>query len=808
MHGLLGDLRYALRALRNRPVFAAVAILTLALGIGANTAIFSILYAVLIRPLPYTNPDHLVVLRARTPSLDVMSLSVPDFLDWRSSNDVFAAMSAYRADAFNLTDAGEPERVMGGMVSADILTTLGVAPVVGRGFVPDDDQSGAAPVVMLGEGYWERRFGGDAGVVGRVLVLDGRPHTVVGVMPQAFALLPRVDVLVPIGPWMAPRLDERGNHPAIWAVARLRPGVGIEEAKAGMATVTSRLAEAFPATNRGVTATLTPLHESVVADVRPTLLLLFGAVAFVLLIACVNVANLLLTRATVRRREMALRGALGAGRWQQVRQLLVESVLIAVLGGAVGALIGVWGLDALLWLIPAAVPGADRVGVDLAALAFTFALSVGTGVLFGLVPAFQLSGFAPVEALKQGGSRSGVGGTSTVRNALVVAEMALALVLLVGAGLMLRSLARVSASDPGFDPASVTAARLSLPETSYADGGRMSRFFGSLLDRLEETPGIQSAGIANGLPLRGAPEAWLWAADRPLPQPDETAYGVFFAVSPGYLETMGIPILRGRAFTDRDTRDTSLVCVVDERLAERFFGDADPVGRRMILGPDAPPFEIVGVARSIKQYSLDGEPAVPYQLYIAYRQIPDEFLTGVLRRADLVVRSAGDRLPVQAIREAVRGIDPDLPLYGVTTMEELIRQSTALRQFNTSLLAIFAAIALLLAGVGLYGVVGYIVSLRTPEIGVRVALGASTLDVLRLIMGHGLALGVAGVLVGAGATAAVTGVLTSMLFGVSRFDPVTFAIVALLLLAVTLAACYIPARRASRIDPVTALRTE
>ncbi len=805
MNGVQQDVRHAARALWHSPAFAGIAVLTLALGIGANTAIFSVVNAVLLRPLPYAASEELVMLRERSPAIDVMSLSVPDFLAWRDQNQVFAQMSVHRGESFNLTGAGEPERLSGRMVSANLLSTLGIAPQLGRGFSLDDDAPGAAAVAMLSHGFWQRRFGGDAGIIGRTLTLGAQPHTVVGVMPESFRLFGQVDLLVAIGPWMSGREEERGMHPGLWGIARLRPGVTLAQAIADMDAVTRRLGQEFP-TNEGVTARVTLLEDDLVASVRPALLVIFSAVAFVLLIACVNVANLCLTRATTRQREMALRAALGAGRWQLVRQLLSESVLLAILGGAVGILLAAWGLDLLLTLVPETIPRSAEVRIDPMALGFTLALSVATGVMFGMVPAFQASRSNVADTLKEGGGRTTAVGTPTVRNLLVVAEVSLALVLLVGAGLMLRSFARVSGLDPGFDPRDVLAARIALPDARYADGSRIAGFYDELVERVRALPGVTTAAISSGLPLRSGSENWIWPADRPLPNSDEFVLGVFYSVSPGYLGTLRIPLLRGRDFSDRDTSDTPAVCIVDERLAAQFFPGEDAVGKRMLLGPETPPLEIVGVVPNVKHYSLDGDPAVPFQFYMPYRQIPEPFMSVALRRMELVVRGDQSDALTPAVRRVVRGIDPDLPLYGVTTMTELVDRSTELRQFNTTLLAVFAGVAMLLAAVGLYGVIGHGVSQRTHEIGVRIALGATTKDVLGLVMRHGLLLGAIGVAAGSAGAMAVTGILASLLYGVSPLDPATFIVVALLLIGVAAVACYLPARRAIRLNPVAALR--
>ena len=538
------------------------------------------------------------------------------------------------------------------------------------------------------------------------------------------------------------------------------------------------------------------------------MLVLFGAVGFVLLIACVNVANLLLARASTRQREMALRTALGAERWQLVRQLLSESVLLALLGGVFGVLLAAWGLDLLLAIAPDAIPRSEGVGVDPLAVSFTVLLSIGTGVMFGLVPSLQLTRSDFGSVLKEGGGRSTQAGGPLVRNLLVVAEMALALVLLVGAGLMLRSFAQEASVETGFDERGVVVAQIALPASTYSDSSRITAFYDEVLRRLESTPGVDLAAAASGIPLLGASENFVWPAGRPMPEPDEPALWVFYAVSPGYLETMGIPLLGGRDFTDRDVLDSPRVAMIDERLAERFFPGEEPLGQRIVLGPDMPSLEVVGVVRNVKHYSLDGKPAAPYQFYMPYRQIPDPFLAVLARRMSVVVRGEQTDAIAPAIRQVVGGLDRELPISGLTTMEELLSGSTALRRFNTALLVLFAAVAVVLAGVGLYGVIGYGVSQRTREIGIRVALGASTTDVLRLVMSHGMALGIAGVVAGAAGSLAMTGVLAGLLFGVSRFDPMTFFAVSGLLLSVVLAACYVQARRALRMNPVAALRAE
>jgi putative ABC transport system permease protein len=811
MGTILQDIRYALRMLLKNPGFTFVAVLALALGIGANTAIFSVVNAVLLRPLPFKEPDRLVILWEKKATKD-SSVAYPNFLDWRDGNTVFEGMTVFRRDSFNLTGAGEPERLAGRLVSGNFFETLGVQPFAGRNFVPEDDQPGSTPTVVLGYGFWQRRFGGDAGIVNQQITLNDKSYTVVGITPADFRFSSDTDIYVPIGLSVAevPFYKERGSHPGLSVTARLKPGVTMEAARAELDTIMARLGQQYPETNKDRRVHIESLYENTVRDVRPALLVLLGAVSFVLLIACANVANLLLARSAARQKELGIRTALGASRWRIMRQLLTESLLLGLCGGMLGLLLALWGTDLLIAAAPEGVPRLADARIDLRVLGFTLGMAVLTGLVFGLAPALQASKTDLNESLKET-ERGSTGRRQGLRGALVVSEVALALVLLIGAGLMVKSLWQLQRIETGFDPNHVLALQLSLKGDSGSDPQKVQNFITQVEGRVKSLRGVEALAFTNGLPFAGAAEQGFQIVGRPLPGDDPTPYSaVRYTTSPDYLQALGIGLRRGRYFTAQDRLDSTPVVVIDETLARKYFADEEPLGQRLQLGQKGtPPYEIVGVVGHVKHYGLDGEVPVEPQFYFALAQIPAERMGFIANGISVLVRT---RVEPQSLAGAVRGqilaVEPNQPVYNVRTMKEVVAESVASRRFSMFLLLVFALVALVLAAVGIYGVMAYSVTQRTHEIGIRMALGAQAADVLRMILGQGLLLILVGIAVGLLAAFALTRVLASLLYGVSATDPLTFAAISLLLMTVALLACYIPARRATKVDPMVALRYE
>jgi len=800
------DLRYGARTLTRTPGFTLIAVITLALGIGANTAIFSVVNAVLLRPFPYESPERLLILEESVSGGAAGGVSYPNFADWRAQNTLFESMAAVRPnESFNFTGAGEPERLQGRVVSAGFFSTLGIKPFPGRDFLAEEDRPGATPAVILSHGFWQRRFGADAGVIGKQLTLNNQSYTVVGVTPADFQYGPEADVTVPIG-LQAERFRLRGKDPGVGVVARLKPGVSQQQAETELSLVAAHLEQQYPESNTGRRVVLTPLHESFVGDVRQPLLILLGAVGLVLLIACANVANLLLVRSSARRKEMAVRVALGAGRVRIVRQLLTESVLLAALGAALGVLLAFWGTSLIISQVPDGIPRLDEARVDAPVLVFTLAVSLLTGLLFGLAPALQASRPNLTEGLKEG-ERGSSGRRQRLRAVLVVCEIALTLALLAGAGLLIQSFRRVLQVDPGFDARNLLTMQLSV---NNADGRQVSNFFEQLQGEVRGLPGVRSVAVSNGLPLGVANQPPFVVEGRPRPEPGKEPAGIRYTVSPDYFRTLGIELLRGRVFNAQDTPDTQPVVIIDEVLARQHFPDEDPVGKRMAQAlPDAPSLEIVGVVRHVEHESLDGQAPARAQFYLNFRQIPPERLPTQVRRINLLVRTEVDASSLApAVRGQVAALNKDQAVFNVRTMEQIVAQSVAPRRFSMLLLAVFAAVALVLAGVGIYGMMSYAVAQRTREIGVRMALGAKVSDVLKLVVGQGMKLVLVGVALGLVASVALTQTIKSLLYGVSATDPATFAAIATLLAVVALLACYVPARRATRVSPMVALRGE
>jgi len=816
MHDILQDLKYALRQLRRSPGFTAVAILTLALGIGANTAIFSVINGVLLNPLPFPQPSQLVAIHENKPNFEGGSISYLNFRDWQKDNRTFSAMAVARPNAFSLTGIGEAEQVNGEFVSSGFFPLLGVQPVMGRNFAPDEDQIGGPPLALVSEGFWTRKLGSEPDVLGKSLTLDGRQYAIVGVIPASFHLLiPSFRdsaVYVPIGQWNNNLLTNRGAGLGIHGIGRLKPGITLEQARADMDTVTRNLAVAYPGPDKGISAKLVALKAQMIGQARPFLLVLLAAVAFVLLIACVNVANLLLARSTARAREFAIRMAMGAGQARLLRQLLTESLLLAVAGGALGLLVARWGTRATLGVLPAALPRAEEIGLDSRVLIFTMGISLLVGILFGLAPALKARQPNLQETLKEGG-RSASGARHRVQDVFVVAEMALALVLLIGAGLMIRSLTRLWSVDPGFNPQNVLSFGMSLPPSMMnAKPDAIRAAFRELDRKLAATPGVQAASLTWGaVPMSGDDEWMFWIDGQPKPASNnDMLWTIDYIVGPDYLKTMGIPLQRGRFFSEQDDEHSQPVAVVDDVFARKYFPGQDPIGRRLNFNNGAPA-EIVGIVGHVKQWGLDVDDShsLRAQVYVPCMQMPDGFVANAPSGSGVLVRADGT-VPTAAVFASIRRMSEQMSgqqvIFGEQTMDEIIADSLAARRFLMIMLGTFAALALLLSSVGIYGVISYLVARRTQEIGIRMALGADRTDVARLVLRDGMTLAAIGVGIGVVGAFAVTRLMAKWLFGVSATDPVTFLCISVLLLFVATVACYLPARRAMKVDPMIALR--
>jgi putative ABC transport system permease protein len=807
------DIRYGMRMLLKAPSFSIVATIALALGIGANTAIFSVVNAVLLRPLPFASSEGLMMVweTDETRGYTRGSASYPNFVDWREQNHVFEKMASYHTNDFIMTGRGESTRLQGAVVNADLFPLLGVAPVIGRGFLPDEDKPGeSGRVVLLSQEIFQKRFNSDPNVVNQSMVLDGKNYTIVGVMPQAFQFPVQND---PVELWTTVALDREGKEPItdergahyMNVIARLKPGVSKEQAQAEMTSISARLEQQYPDKDLHKSSRVEPALEALVSDIRPALLILLGAVGCVLLIACANVANLLLARAMTRHKEMAIRSALGASRMRVVRQLLTESVLLSLAGGALGLVLAVWWSDLLVTLGKENIPRALQVGLDWRVLGFTLAVSVLTGVIFGLVPAIHSSKTELTESLKEGGRGSGEGARrNRVRGVLVVSELAIAVVLLVGAGLLIQSLWRLRQVSPGFDSQNLLTFVVGIPEVKYPTE-KQAQFYRDLVTRIESLPGVRSASSVIPLPLSGDLFRISFETEgRPVAKGDQPSAD-FFAIGDGYFKTLGVSILKGRDFNDRDGEKAPGVIIVNQAFARKFFPNEDPVGKRIKPGistnENKPDWrEIVGVVSDVRNRNLSSQLREGY--FVPAAQIPFNQMT-------MVVRSTSDpRSLITAVQHEVNSMDRELPVFSVKTMEQHISATVAAPRFNTTLLVIFAAVALILTIVGLYGVMSYSVALRTNEIGLRMALGAQTRDVLRLIVSQGFKLVILGLAIGLVGAFALMRVISSLLFGVTTKDPLTFVGVAVLLAFVALLACYIPARRAARVDPMEALRYE
>jgi len=801
MKTLWQDARYGLRMLMKNPGFTLTAVITLALGIGATSVIFSFVNGILLRPLPYRDSDRLVLLDETAPKRGIASMGVsyPDFLDWREQNRVFTGVAAYNGGVdYTLSGSGEPEELTCAWVSYNTFEVLGVAPILGRTFTIEEERWKNGLVVILSHGLWARRFDAKPDVIGRTIALNNRSHTVIGVMPPGFKFPAVADLWVP----MPPVVGERTDHG--WsAIARLKPGVTIEQAQSEMTAVARHIEEQNPVTNEGLGVKLIPLREGLAGGYRKALLILMGVVGLVLLIACVNVANLLLARASARAKEVAIRTAMGAGRWRIFRQLLTESLVLGVMGGALGLMLAFWGLDLLLAAIPIDLPFWMKFELDGRVLGFTAGVTLLTALIFGAAPALQVSKVDLNEALKEGGrSSSGAERHQTLRS-LVVAEVALSLVLLIGAGLMMRSFMRLQHTSLGFNPENLLTLSLNVPMAKYDRMEKFYAFYKELLERIRAMPGVDAAGAVSNLPLGGGSwEDSLTVEGYPALSVGQAQMINFTVITPNYFRAMGIPLLIGRDFNDADTGASTNVTIIDERLAREYWPNESPIGKRVRFGPPedkAPWYTIVGVVGAVKNESLNLTRRKT--VYIANAQYP-------LDDMSLAIRAMNPENLAPAIQRQVKAMDPDLPIINMRTLNEVVSRSVWQPRLYAILFGVFAAVALALASVGLYGVMAYSVSERSREIGIRMALGAQQRDVLKLVVAQGMTLTLIGIGVGLAAALALTRLMRSLLFEVSVTDPLTFAGLAALLSVVALLACYLPARRATKVDPMVSLKCE
>ena len=817
MANLLQDVRYGIRRLLKQPIITIVAIISLGLGIGVNTSIFSVVNAVLLRPLPYQDSERLMfVWETNSQAIAALmgiqnhnQVAPANFLDWTTQNTSFDGMAGIRFLSFNLTGDDRPERIPGAIVTQNFFSLLGVKPAVGRTFLPEDAQPERQRVVVLSTGLWQRRFGGDQNVIGRQLNLNNESFSVIGVMPAEFQypenaelwVLSRLAVPEAPGAANANLLTNRQAH-YLLVLGRLKQGVTIQQAQADMTKISANLQSQFPETNAEAGARVVSMHEEIVGDIKPALKILLAVVAFVLLIACANIANLLLARASSLSKEIAVRVALGASRVRIIRQLLTESTLLALAGGVLGLLLAYEGIQMLVALNPGDIPRVKEINLDFNVLGWTILLSVLTGVLSGLAPALQVSRPNLNETLQEGGRGADPGAARhRVRNLLVILEVAVSLVLLTGAGLLIKSFINLQRVNPGFNPENVLTMRVSLPAYKYPAPDQKKTFTTELLQRVKHLPGVESAAISTALPLSTDEAASSFTVEgQPPPSDGSFPIANFRTVSPDYFQVLQIPVLKGRVFTDADTKDIQSVAVINQTMARNVFGDQDAIGKRIFIGGDTNPSEIVGVVGDVRHRSLDAE--LKPEMYVSYLQAPAGFFM-------LAVRTGLEPLSmVGAVRNEVLAIDKDQPVSGVKTMSQLRSESLASLRFNTVALSIFAGLGLVLAAVGIYGVMAYSVGQRTHEIGIRMALGAQPGAVMRLVLGQGMLLVLIGVVLGLALSFGMTRIMASLLYGVSATDPMTFVFVAVALSLVALLANYIPARRATKVDPLIALRDQ
>jgi putative ABC transport system permease protein len=802
MDSLFKDLKFAIRGLIKRPSFTAITLIALALGIGANTAIFSLVNAVILRPLPFPESDRLVWVYGNIRNGGNRASVAPlDFLDYRNQNKTFEQFAASFTVPLpvTLTGAGEPERLQASAVTGNFFQAFGVSPALGRGFTLDNEKAGQDQVAVLSYALWQKRFGGDPAIVNKTIVLEGKASQVLGVMGQDVVFPQAVDLWVPLNFDDGPAMKQRKAH-FLRPIGRLKQGVSLAQAQADTDLIAGQLERQFPESNTGWNLRLIPLREQLIGSTRTTLFILFGAVGFVLLIACANVANLLLVRAAARQKEIALRTALGASRWRIVRQMITESLLLAICGGVLGALLATWGVQLLVKLSEGSVPPTAKVKIDATVLGFTLLISVLTGLLFGLAPALRTAKVNLIDCLKdgvRGGSESTL--RNRTRSLLVVFESAVAVMLLIGAGLLIRSLVALQHVNPGFDPNNVLTVRVDLPRHKYDTPEKSTNFFQQLQTRIAGLPGVETVGLITELPLSGQPNDVPFTVEgRPAVKPGEEFDADFRRVNQDYFKALRIPLLGGRSFTEQEARQGDNVAIVSQQLVNEVFPNEDPLGKRLVTAIGDQRYEIVGVVGDLHHRSLEGEtfPAM-------------YFPTLESGSTNLVIRTHGDPLSiVGGVRAAVQAIDPNQPIAAVKPMTEWVESSVAAPRYRTALLGLFAALAMVLAATGIYGVMSYSVAQRTHEIGVRMALGARRVDVLKLVVRHGMLLTIAGVVVGLLGAFALTRVMSSLLFGVTTKDPITFAGVAVLLITVAFIACFVPARRATKVDPLVALRYE